>query len=227
MAIQDVSETLSSGEILGLIGPNGAGKTTLVNAVTGFQPLAAGDIRLNETSLKALSPQRIRRSGVSRTFQAGRLFATMTVLENVELAALSCGLSRSAAAEQAREILDWLGLTEAAATPTSILAYTDERRVGIARALAGRPAFLLLDEPAAGMSDAECNRLIEVIRAIPKRYGAGVLLIEHNVRLVMTVCERIHVLDSGRTIARGPPAAVQADPAVVKAYLGEGKSRAA
>lgn len=227
LAIEDVSETLSGGEILGLIGPNGAGKTTLVNAVTGFQPLSGGDVLLGDVSLKRLPPQRVRRRGVSRTFQAGRLFHSMSVRENVELAGLSAGLSRRRAAEEAGEILAWTGLSDAAALPTGVLPYADERRVGIARALAGRPAFLLLDEPAAGMSDLECDRLIALIREIPKRVGSGVLLIEHNVRLVTTVCDRIHVLESGRTIARGSPEAVRADPAVVRAYFGEERSRAA
>ena len=227
VAIEDVSEILVTGEILGLIGPNGAGKTTLVNAITGFQPLSHGDILLDDFSLKGTPPQKVRRRGVSRTFQAGRLFHTMTVLENVELAALSMGGSRRAAQAEARDILAWIGLAEAAAHSTGVLPYTDERRVGIARALAGRPAFVLLDEPAAGMSDAECDRLIEVIRAIPGRFGSGVLLIEHNVRLVTTVCDRIHVLESGRTIATGTPMAVRSDPAVVKAYFGESQSRAA
>lgn len=227
VAVQGVSETLLSGEILGLIGPNGAGKTTLVNAVTGFQALSDGDVLLQEVSIARLPPQRIRRRGIARTFQAGRLFHTMTVLENVELAALSAGQTRRAASEQARNILAWIGLSAVAAVPTAALPYSDERRVGIARALAGEPAFILLDEPAAGMSDLECDRLIEIIRDIPRKFGSGVLLIEHNVRLVMTVCERIHVLNSGRTIASGAPEIVRYDPAVVKAYIGEGRNNAA
>jgi branched-chain amino acid transport system ATP-binding protein len=227
VAVQNVSETLLSGEILGLIGPNGAGKTTLVNAVTGFQALSGGDVLLEEVSIARLPPQRIRRRGIARTFQAGRLFHTMTVLENVELAALSAGQTRRAASEQAHNILAWIGLSAVAAVPTEALPYSDERRVGIARALAGEPAFVLLDEPAAGMSDLECDRLIEIIRDIPRKFGSGVLLIEHNVRLVMTVCERIHVLDSGRTIASGAPEIVRYDPAVVKAYIGEGRNHAA
>jgi branched-chain amino acid transport system ATP-binding protein len=227
VAVQDVSETLLSGEILGLIGPNGAGKTTLVNAVTGFQTLGDGDVLLEGVSIARLPPQRIRRRGIARTFQAGRLFHTMTVLENVELAAFSAGQTRRAASEQAHNILAWIGLSAVEAMPTAALPYSDERRVGIARALAGEPAFVLLDEPAAGMSDLECDRLIETIRDIPRKFGSGVLIIEHNVRLVTTVSERIHVLDSGRTIARGAPEIVRYDPAVIKAYIGEGRNHAA
>ena len=118
------------------------------------------------------------------------------------------------------EILEWIGLADQAGDPAGVLPYTDERRVGIARALAMNPAFVLLDEPAAGMSDLECDDVMHLVREIPDRFGCGVLLIEHNMRVIMGVCERIHVLDSGRTIARGTPAEVQSNEAVIAAYLG-------
>lgn len=219
-AVDGVDETLHRGEILGLIGPNGAGKTTLVNAMTGFQIPAAGEVLLGARVISTLTPHWIRRHGVARTFQAGRLFRDMPVSENVEVAAVSLGLSRRKAHAQAMEILEWIGLADKAADPAGVLPYTDERRVGIARALAMRPAFVLLDEPAAGMSDLECDDVMHLVREIPQRFGCGVLLIEHNMRVIMGVCERLHVLDSGRTIARGTPGEVQANEAVIAAYLG-------
>jgi branched-chain amino acid transport system ATP-binding protein len=219
-AVDSVDETLHQGEILGLIGPNGAGKTTLVNAMTGFQVPAAGEVLLGGKVISRLTPHWIRRHGVARTFQAGRLFRDMRVSENVEVAAVSLGLSRRKAHAQAMEILEWIGLADLAADPAGVLPYTDERRVGIARALAMNPAFVLLDEPAAGMSDLECDDVMHLVREIPERFGCGVLLIEHNMRVIMGVCERIHVLDSGRTIARGTPNEVQRNQAVIAAYLG-------
>jgi len=229
-AVDSVDETLHQGEILGLIGPNGAGKTTLVNAMTGFQLPSSGEVLLNGQVISNLTLLRrlfghehwIRRHGIGRTFQAGRLFRELPVVENVEVAAVSMGLGRKKARAHAMELLDWLGLADQAEVPAGILPYTDERRVGIARALVLSPEFVLLDEPAAGMSDLECDDVMQVVREIPDRYGCGVLLIEHNMRVIMGVCARIHVLDSGKTLARGTPSEIQNDPAVINAYLGHG-----
>ncbi len=221
-AIDNFNETIERGEILGLIGPNGAGKTTLINAMTGFQRPSSGEILLDDKPITKFSAHWIRRHGIARTFQAGRLFREMSVSENVEVAAVGLGLGRHKAHAHAMELLDWIGLADKADIPAGALAYTDERRVGIARALAMEPNFVLLDEPAAGMSDLECDDLMQLVDGMRKKFGCGVLLIEHNMRVVMGVCERIHVLDSGRTIARGTPEEVKNNPTVIEAYLGEG-----
>jgi branched-chain amino acid transport system ATP-binding protein len=221
-AISDVSLTLEREEILGLIGPNGAGKTTLVNVFSGFQEPTKGRVLLDGESAAEWPPHRFRRSGIARTFQSGRLFRDMSVLDNVEVPAVNLGLNRRRAAKHALMLLDWMGLVNKANLPAGVLPYTDERRLGIARALAMAPAFALLDEPAAGMSDLECDDIMHLIAEIPKRFGCGVLLIEHNMRVVMGLCDRVHVLDGGRTIATGTPAEVQSNPTVIAAYLGTG-----
>jgi branched-chain amino acid transport system ATP-binding protein len=171
-------------------------------------------------SITGWPPARVREMGVARTFQAGRLFKQMSVLENAEVAAVGLGLSRRKAIAHARAILDWVGLADKADFPAGLLAYTDQRRLGVARAMVVAPAFVLLDEPAAGMSDAECEDLMVLVASIPKSFTCGVLLIEHNMRVVMGISHRVHVLDGGRTIAEGSPAEIQRDQAVLAAYLG-------
>jgi len=219
-ALAEVSLAVKRREVFGLIGPNGAGKTTLVNCLTGFQRPSHGRVLLNGQDTAGWQPDYFRRAGVARTFQAGRLFKDMTVLENVEVTAAGLGLSRRAAAELAMRVLGWIELADRAHLLASALAYTDQRRVSIARALVVTPAFLLLDEPAAGMSDAECEHLMALIRSIPRTFGCGVLLIEHNMRVVMTISDRIHVLDGGRTIAEDTPDKIQRHEGVLAAYLG-------
>jgi branched-chain amino acid transport system ATP-binding protein len=219
-AISDVSLKVERHEVFGLIGPNGAGKTTLVNCLTGFQRPSEGTVHLGGDDTTGWTANHFRKMGVARTFQAGRLFRDMTVAENVEVTALGLGLSRRVAHQHAMAMLAWVGLADRADAIAGTLPYTDERRVGIARALVLSPAFVLLDEPAAGMSDAECEDLMRTIAAIPREFTCGVLLIEHNMSVVMGVCHRIHVLDGGRTIAEGLPEAIQRDEAVISAYLG-------
>src|SRR5690606_12076270 len=164
--------------------------------------------------------------GLGRTFQAVRLFGAMDVLENVELGAVAVGMTRGAARRRALEVLDWLGLADKAAEPALALPYGQERWVGVARALAGRPDFLLLDEPAAGLNEVEADQLMRAIAGIRDEFGCGVLVIEHNMALIMALCDRLHVLAQGRTIAAGTPAEMQNDPAVRAAYLGDAEPAA-
>jgi len=221
LALSKVSLTLREREIAGLIGPNGAGKSTLVNCLSGFQNPTTGSVLLGGKSTAGWQAERFRHAGVARTFQGGRLFRDLSVYENVEATPIGFGLSRKRAAQLVWPILEWIGIADKAAQLASDLNYTDERRAGIARALILSPSFLLLDEPAAGMTHAECDELMSLISQIPAEYGCGVLLIEHNMRVVMGLCERVHVLDSGNTIAEGTPQHVRENKAVITAYLGE------
>jgi branched-chain amino acid transport system ATP-binding protein len=220
-AIDGVSLTLNPGEILGLIGPNGAGKTTLVNVLTGFQQPARGSVRMGGQDITGLVSHKRSRLGLARTFQNVLLFGGMSVIENVEAGAIACGLDRHAGRKRAWETLEWLGLAHLAEARADTLPFGEERRIGIGRALCGRPTFLLLDEPAAGLNTAECDELLDIISGIRKEFGCGVLLIEHKMPLVFGLCDRIQVLDQGRTIALGVPTAVAADPLVRQAYLGD------
>jgi branched-chain amino acid transport system ATP-binding protein len=219
-AIADVSLTVHRREIFGLIGPNGAGKTTLVNCLTGFQQPTSGCVILGGEDTAGWGPDRFRKAGISRTFQAGRLFKDMTVAENVEVTGVGMGLSRRIARAYAMAMLDWLGIADKADHVAGALPYTDERRVGIARALVLSPAFILMDEPAAGMSDSECEDLMSLVSSMPKLFNCGVLMIEHNMSVIMGICQRIHVLDGGRTVAEGTPHDIQNNAAVIAAYLG-------
>ena len=219
-AVDEVTVSMSRHEIFGLIGPNGAGKTTLVNVLTGFQKPTHGRVVLAGVDVTGMPPHRIGRRGLARTFQAVRLYPDMPVIENLEAAAVGTGLGRREASRRARAILEWMNFSSKAYDHADTLPYGDERRVGIGRALAMAPHFVLLDEPAAGMSDSECDDLMALISRIPGDFGCGVLLIEHNMRVIMGVCDRIHVIDSGRTIGEGTPQEIQANPAVIRAYLG-------
>ena len=220
VAVDEVSISLARGEILGLIGPNGAGKTTLVNVLSGFQRPLAGAITVGERDCTGLPRHGFPRAGVVRTFQAVRLFHGLTVSENVEIGYVAQGFSRREARRSARAMLGELRLTEKTHRAAAGLSYGEERRIGLARALAVNPLFLLLDEPAAGLAAAEADELRHLIIDIRSKYNCGVLVIEHNMALVMNLCERIHVLDGGRTIATGTPTEIRADAGVRRAYLG-------
>ncbi len=220
-ALAGVSLEVRRHEVVGLIGSNGAGKSTLVNVLTGFDFPDEGRVELEGEDVTRWSPHRRGRAGLARTFQHSRSFRGLSVRENVEIAALGCGAGPAAARERADEILGTLGLARTARAPAGTLAHGDERRLGLARALATEPRFVLLDEPAAGLPEAEIPDLVAAIRAVRDEHDAGVLLIDHNMALVMEVCDRIHVLDHGSTLAEGTPAEVRANADVTAAYLGE------
>jgi branched-chain amino acid transport system ATP-binding protein len=220
-ALRGVDLELHRHEVVGLIGPNGAGKTTLVNLLTGFDFPTAGSVSLGDVLITSWSPHRRGRQGLARTFQHSRSFGSLSVRENVEVAALGSGASSRVARERAAALLELLGLEPYARRPAATLAHGDERKLGVARALATAPRFVLMDEPAAGLPEAEVPDFAAVVRSVRADYEAGVLLIDHNMALIMEVCDRIHVLDQGRTLAEGTPTEIRGNLDVAAAYLGE------
>lgn len=218
--LRGVGLTLAPGEALGLIGPNGAGKTTLVNVLSGFQAPDSGAVTLDGVDVTGRSPAQLARLGLGRTFQAALPFPHLSGLESVAVGAMGMGVGRRGAVAVAADVLDRLGLLEQAALPAGSLSPGGQRLLGVARALAIQPRYLLLDEPAAGLNEAECEDLVEILRNVLKDFGCGMLLIEHDMSMVMELCPRVQVLDDGITLRVGAPEEVQADPAVVQAYLG-------
>ncbi len=234
-AINEISLSLEKGSLTGLIGPNGAGKTTCFNLLTAVYKPTSGDIFFEGQSILSLAPHEICRLGISRTFQNIRLFKELTVLENLlvplhpergyGLSAAFLGFPSFFRAEallkdRARDLLKRMGLLDVADITASSLPYGLQRKVEIARALAASPKLLLLDEPAAGMNPTETAALSDLIRQIRKDFDLTVLLIEHDMSLVMKICEKIHVLDYGSLIASGTPEVVRSNPKVIEAYLG-------
>ena len=220
-ALQDVTLELHRHEVVGLIGPNGAGKSTLVNVLTGFDAPTSGAVELAGRRITRWSAHRRARAGLARTFQHSRSFRGLSVRENIEVAALGVGAGARKARRRGEELLQLLGLEELQDVPAAVLAHGDERRLGVARALATEPRFVLMDEPAAGLPEAEVPDFASVVRSVRDQHDAGVLLIDHNMALVMTVCDRIQVLDQGRTLAEGTPAEVRGNLDVTAAYLGD------
>jgi branched-chain amino acid transport system ATP-binding protein len=240
-AIDDHSLLMSGEEILGVIGPNGAGKTTLFNLITGLIPPTRGRILFRGRPITGRRPDAIARMGIARTFQNIRLFGALSALDNVMVAAqmhrrmdpvsvLLCAPSflagEKAMREEARELLSSFGLERFAGLPASSLPYGAQRRLEIARALATGPKLLLLDEPTVGMNPSESLELLELIKAVRRTYRLAIMLIGHDLRLVMGLCERIQVITEGRLIAEGPPAEIRSHPGVIAAYLGRARGGA-
>ena len=240
-AVSDLNLEIHPRELVGLIGPNGAGKTTIFNMLTGVYKPTEGEIRVGGTSTREMKPYQITSLGLARTFQNIRLFKELTVLDNVKIgghihykysgtsAVLHTNRFHEAeevAEVEAMELLDIFGLRRRAHDYATNLPYGDQRRLEIARALSARPKLLLLDEPAAGLNDSETNSLMNTIHDIRDRFNIAILLIEHNMELVMGICERIVVLNFGKTIAVGTPDEIRSNDAVIEAYLGEPASEA-
>lgn len=237
-ALSNVNMDIEHGDIVGLIGPNGAGKTTLFNLLTGIYNPSEGEVfyKFNkETSIKNMKPFDIAKLGVSRTFQNIRLFGEMTVAENVKIGIHknikynvfssifrlpSYYKQEKAACNTVNELLDVFGLLDKKDELAKNLPYGEQRRLEIARALASKPKFILLDEPAAGMNPNETNELRELIKWIKAKFDITIILIEHDMSLVMSVCDNIYVLDHGEMIASGTPKEIKNNPVVIKAYLG-------
>lgn len=233
-AVNELNMTVRGGDVHALIGPNGSGKTTTLNVISGLYRADGGSIRFDGDELVRLPAHRIAQSGIARTFQNIRLFGELSVLENVMIGRhvrtrtgfLGALLPGGATAREEREtreaafeMLRFVGLAHTAESPARSLPYGDQRRVEIARALASQPRLLLLDEPAAGMNPAETDTLVDLLRAIRAR-GTTLLLIEHDMNLVMSISDRLTVLNFGQHIAEGAPAEIAHDPAVITAYLG-------
>jgi branched-chain amino acid transport system ATP-binding protein len=240
VAISDLNFTVCDGEIVGLIGPNGAGKTTAFNVFTGFLKPTSGEVHYRGTLLNGLKPHEIADLGLVRTFQRTSVFQNNSVYENVLIGLHRRGrstprdtllaLPREKIAEQefaanAREILALVGLESRAAELAGALPYGEQRLLGIALALAAQPSMLLLDEPVSGMNPSESGKVMKLVETI-RASGVAILLVEHDMPMVMRVCDRIVVLNYGRIIAEGSPAEIQRHPDVIRAYLGEGKKRA-
>jgi len=234
-AVSDLNLHIREGELLGLIGPNGAGKTTAFNLITGVYRPTTGAITLRGKSIVGLAPYEITARGIARTFQNIRLFGELSVLDNVKIAYhshMNYGLieavlriGRYRAEEQkldaeAMRLLEIFRLADSAAEKAKNLPYGAQRRLEIARALAAQPVLLLLDEPAAGMNPQETQELMEMIRLVRRTFGITILLIEHDMALVMGICERLYVLEYGTVIATGTPAEIRSNPEVIRAYLG-------
>jgi branched-chain amino acid transport system permease protein len=225
-AVDAVSFNIEPGKVTGLIGPNGAGKSTLVNAMTSIYPLTKGAVIIGSKTISDLAAHKIAAAGISRTFQNIRLFTGLSAGENVAVAAIANGAGLGAAKKLAQTELAFVGLPGMDDNPSEALPYGARRRLEIARALATKPRFLLLDEPAAGMNPEETADLAKRLKVLPEQRGLGLLLIDHDLKFVMSLCDKVVVLNRGRLIANDSPSNVQKNPAVIEAYTGTRASRA-
>ena len=220
-ALNNVCMQLTKGNILGLIGPNGSGKTTLINTISGVLHPEKGTITFGNTDITGWNPDRIARLGLARTYQTARLFSSLTVVENLELGIMAA--SEGDIDGNVDKLLHRFGLARWVKDYAGTLAYGLQRRLEIARAVGSKPEFLLLDEPAAGLNEEESEQLLQLIRGLrePDSLGCGILIVEHDLAMIMRLCDQVHVLNEGQTLAEGPPEDVRSNPAVIEAYMGK------
>ncbi len=220
-AVDGVSFSVKPGEIMGLIGPNGSGKTTTINVITGLLNITSGSVHLGPLDMTGWQPHKIARAGLARTFQIVRLFKDFTVRENVEVAVVASGGAKGReASDRATRAMRQLGILHLAELPARVLPQGEERLVEIARAIATQPKFLLLDEPGAGLNDAEIETFLPTLLRLRDAIRCGVVIVDHDMRLIMNLCDRIHVLNYGKSIGDGTPEQIRNEPNVIEAYLG-------
>jgi len=220
-ALNKVSLSVETKEILGLIGPNGSGKTTLLNVLGGQLKSNEGSVKKDNLDITTMPPRLRVKNGLARSFQIVRTFESLSVFDNVKSASLTTSKSNVEKNNYCNEIISYIGLNKIKNELANTLNYGDRRRLEIARAMATSPDFLLLDEPAAGMNDNESEILLNTLNVIPEKFNVGILIIDHDMSLIMKLCHRLHVLESGETIAEGSIDSVKKHPDVIKAYLGK------
>lgn len=218
--LNDVSLALEDGTIHGIVGPNGSGKTTFLNVLSGFIPQASGVVRVRETAVKKGNPRLSSRSGIGRTFQSVRLFPRLTVRENIEIGALARGFSSPQARTIGESLMARFGLEEIEGTIAGTVPYGTERLISVARAIAGKPVVLLLDEPCAGLDESETDELLEILREINIEFDCAMIIVEHDMRFIADLCSTVQVLVNGQTLVSGSPAEALSQQMVIDSYLG-------